>query len=135
MSCKYFHVRDPIFICYKLRYIAHAANDINRVKYHRQSVEIRSTVLFYPDEDLYITTAIEFSADNRDDLSSFISRIFKCEAKFVSIFYQDLTVEEFKFLTSNVIDLSLHNVRIFVIDEVLFLEEMLELVPNVQYLE
>uniref|UniRef100_A0AC34FN79 Uncharacterized protein n=1 Tax=Panagrolaimus sp. ES5 TaxID=591445 RepID=A0AC34FN79_9BILA len=134
-SCKYFHKRNPIWICYKLRYISHAANEMNRVKYHRQSIEVRSTALFYPDEDLYITTAIEFSADNIDDLSTFIPRLFKCEAKFVSIFYQDLTVEEFKFLTMNVIDLSLHNVRIFCNSTVLYLEEMLESVPNVQYLE
>uniref|UniRef100_A0AC34FAT0 Uncharacterized protein n=1 Tax=Panagrolaimus sp. ES5 TaxID=591445 RepID=A0AC34FAT0_9BILA len=142
-SCKYFYHRYRIPVCYKLK-ISPKFPQTKDVEYCNESVELRRILPFKNHmQRIYVSTVFNFCKNNIYSLSNIIPLMYRCDAKYISIKHQVLTLADFKFLVGNgnVIDLEFSTVTINTSDSpnvkrdtVLKLEEILEANPKLQYL-
>jgi hypothetical protein len=134
MACKYFFSRHPVPICYYLR--------ISDAEYEEPfeqhslfiSKEFDNTRL----KNLWVTTKLRASDDSNPlALSSIIPKLYRCDASFLNIYGQNLTMNELKFLIGhgNVIEMEFTEVNIS--DEngkPVLIENVLQMTPKLNYL-
>uniref|UniRef100_A0AC34FQW3 DUF38 domain-containing protein n=1 Tax=Panagrolaimus sp. ES5 TaxID=591445 RepID=A0AC34FQW3_9BILA len=137
-SCKWFFVKYPIPICYSL-VTKQRPMGKPEINFYQQSVEVVKSALNKTGlENIYLSTTLQIiTPRDRMLLSDFIPKMFRCDAKYISIANQDLTFKELKFLIGhgNVVDLYLLEVK--TIDEQnkeIAVEDVLKLVPKVQFI-
>uniref|UniRef100_A0A914Q8X4 Uncharacterized protein n=1 Tax=Panagrolaimus davidi TaxID=227884 RepID=A0A914Q8X4_9BILA len=113
--CKWFFAKNPIPICYSLATKQRPMGK-SEINFYQQSVEVVMHSLVKTElENLYLSTVLQIiTPRDRMLLSDFIPKMFKCDAKYISITNQDLTFEELYFILGhgNVLDLHLSEVGI-----------------------
>uniref|UniRef100_A0A914NZS4 Uncharacterized protein n=1 Tax=Panagrolaimus davidi TaxID=227884 RepID=A0A914NZS4_9BILA len=113
-TCKYYFQNLPTPFWYKLE----ITNDEKKfAQYEKYSAKFglqRLEDTFF--ENIHLSTVLSVKRSNDNlTLSKCLPKLFKCDAKYISISSQDLTEMEFKFLieSKRVIELELENTYIF----------------------
>uniref|UniRef100_A0A914PZB3 Uncharacterized protein n=1 Tax=Panagrolaimus davidi TaxID=227884 RepID=A0A914PZB3_9BILA len=113
--CKWFFANNPIPICYSLKTKQRPMRK-SEINFYQQSVEVVEHSLVKTGlENIYLSTVLQIiNPRDRMLLSDFIPKMFKCDAKYISITNQDLTFNELYFILGhgNVFDLHLYEVGI-----------------------
>uniref|UniRef100_A0A914QSF7 Uncharacterized protein n=1 Tax=Panagrolaimus davidi TaxID=227884 RepID=A0A914QSF7_9BILA len=113
-TCKYFFHLIPTPVCYKLE----ITNETKKPIMKKHSVIFNEENLHnsFSFENIHLSTVLSVKRLNDNlTLSKCLPKLFKCDAKYISISSQDLTEIEFKFLikSKRVIELELENTHIF----------------------
>uniref|UniRef100_A0A914YMK4 Uncharacterized protein n=1 Tax=Panagrolaimus superbus TaxID=310955 RepID=A0A914YMK4_9BILA len=138
--CKWFFVKNPIPLCYSL-VTKQRPMEKPQINFYQQSVEVVKIALNETGiENIYLSTALKImSLRDRMMLSKFIPKMFKCDAKYISIVNQNLTFKELQFLIGhgNVVDLSLSEVHIIDGDnkKEVVIEDIIKLIPKAQFID
>uniref|UniRef100_A0A914Q8I2 Uncharacterized protein n=1 Tax=Panagrolaimus davidi TaxID=227884 RepID=A0A914Q8I2_9BILA len=129
-SCKYFFVKQPTPICYRLE-------TESKIGFYNEMLLLDDSA--NPDlylKNTYITGCILISVFNTSFLSSIIPRLSCCEAKYVDIQFQNLSFDELKLLIQHggVIDLCAVDCEIKDAEgEYIDLEKIMAFLPNIQF--
>uniref|UniRef100_A0A914QBZ2 DUF38 domain-containing protein n=1 Tax=Panagrolaimus davidi TaxID=227884 RepID=A0A914QBZ2_9BILA len=133
-SCKYFFFKQPTPICYRLKMDSEEC-------FEDESIVVKPSSnlkIFF--NDTYITGSIEINK-SKEPVNKFISNLipclYRCEAKYINLVYQNLSFEELKFLIQHggVIELNLSTSKIIdENDDYIFLEEITAFLPNIEKL-
>uniref|UniRef100_A0A914P9S7 Uncharacterized protein n=1 Tax=Panagrolaimus davidi TaxID=227884 RepID=A0A914P9S7_9BILA len=130
-SCKYFFVKKPIPICYRLQTGL-------ETRFNNEMLTIENSAnpnLFL--KNAYVTGSIDLHLleANTSFISSLISRLYFCKAKYIKIRYQQLSFDELKFFIQHggVINLDI-NCKIKDADgDYIDLEKIMTCLPNIQF--
>ena len=133
LSCKFFFAKNPIPVCYKLIWKGNVFE--SSLHFNQQSMEVFNRPPTEPQfQNLYISTYLWVQFQQNNAVSNLIPNLFRCDAKYVTIFNQNLTENELKFLigSGNVQDLNLNEVKVTDSNGAhLPLESILVMVPKV----
>uniref|UniRef100_A0A914PSB8 Uncharacterized protein n=1 Tax=Panagrolaimus davidi TaxID=227884 RepID=A0A914PSB8_9BILA len=129
-SCKYFFVKNPTPICYRLE-----TGSETRFNNEMLTLVDSANPNFYL-KSTYITGCIRIFVSNTSFLSSLIPRLYSCKAKYIKIRYQQLSFDELKFLIQHggVIDLFANDCEIKDANgDYIDLEKIMAFLPNIQF--
>uniref|UniRef100_A0A914YM23 F-box domain-containing protein n=1 Tax=Panagrolaimus superbus TaxID=310955 RepID=A0A914YM23_9BILA len=109
-SCKSLFKLHSTPLCYQL-----GVNDEVIPQYFQQSLFIPVSKIAFPGlQKLHIVNSLDWIVEtDRKALSKVIPYFYRCDAKFIHIDSQDLSIDEFKFITSNMQILHICNTNIF----------------------
>uniref|UniRef100_A0A914PWQ0 F-box domain-containing protein n=1 Tax=Panagrolaimus davidi TaxID=227884 RepID=A0A914PWQ0_9BILA len=109
-SCKSLFKFYPTPLCYQL-----GVNDEVNPQYFQHSLFLPiSYINFSGLQKLHIVNSLDWIVEtDRKALSKVIPKLRKCSAKFIHIDSQDLTIDEFKFITANMQILHICNTNIY----------------------
>uniref|UniRef100_A0AC35GHI1 Uncharacterized protein n=1 Tax=Panagrolaimus sp. PS1159 TaxID=55785 RepID=A0AC35GHI1_9BILA len=131
-SCKYFFVKKPTPVCYRLVTEMGSETGFNN---EMLTIENSANPNLYL-KNTYVTGSIDFNlfGSNTSFVSSVISRIYSCKAKYIKICYQQLSFDELKFLIQHggVIDLEIGCEVKDANGDYIDLEKVMACLPNIQ---
>uniref|UniRef100_A0A914RAE1 Uncharacterized protein n=1 Tax=Panagrolaimus davidi TaxID=227884 RepID=A0A914RAE1_9BILA len=130
-TCKWFYLKNPVTICYKLEINQH----FNNIEINEQRIGLNSSVLNRTNiNKLYISTCFDiFDLLNENELSRFIPKIYRCSAKYISISKQKLSNKELTILLGhgNVEELCFSKIKDSS-DNYLIVENVLKMLPKIK---
>lgn len=140
-SCKYFYAKKQVPICFRFETgIPH--DSIRNFKYDGETFQSALSFENYNMLEMYNSTTVfrsfNYECNDYRMLSSIISRLYRCDAKYISISDQNLYFDEFEFLIGhgNVIKLDCQNVKIeYSENQPATLEDIMVLLPNIKILQ
>jgi hypothetical protein len=143
-TCKYFFAKSPYPICYKLS-LEDIEEDETAERIVQQSLQVkyneeRDTLQI---ENLWISDVVFIGRNNPFEsmfIEDYITRIYRCDAKYVDIRTELLYMNELKFFIGhgNVESLYLANESIFLdVDDgsEVILEDIVKMVPKIKFLD
>uniref|UniRef100_A0A914PMX7 Uncharacterized protein n=1 Tax=Panagrolaimus davidi TaxID=227884 RepID=A0A914PMX7_9BILA len=140
-SCKYFYAKKQVPICFRFE-TGIPLDSIRNFKYDEETFQLALPFENYNMLEMYYITTVFRSFNNEWNdcrmLSNIISRLYRCDAKYILISDQNLYFDEFKFLIGhgNVIKLDCQNVKVkYSENEPVALEDIMALLPNIKILQ
>uniref|UniRef100_A0AC34F3C2 F-box domain-containing protein n=1 Tax=Panagrolaimus sp. ES5 TaxID=591445 RepID=A0AC34F3C2_9BILA len=109
-SCKSLFKLHSTPLCYQL-----GVNDEMNPQYFQQSLFIPVSAINFPGlQKLHIVNSLDWIVESdRKALSKVIPKLYRCDAKFIHIDSQDLSIDEFKFITANMQILHMCKTNVF----------------------
>uniref|UniRef100_A0A914Z7S4 Uncharacterized protein n=1 Tax=Panagrolaimus superbus TaxID=310955 RepID=A0A914Z7S4_9BILA len=136
VSCKYFFIRKPQFICYKFVAKQFGNLGINLIMEGQSVTYSFKKCHLMAQKKWNITTILNFNHSDPHMLSNFIKTSFcQCNARYITLSNQMLSMKEFMFLVSHEKVEKLKLFETFVVkenNEYLSLEEILKFVPQIR---
>uniref|UniRef100_A0AC35F225 Uncharacterized protein n=1 Tax=Panagrolaimus sp. PS1159 TaxID=55785 RepID=A0AC35F225_9BILA len=130
-SCKWFYLKNPVTICYKLRPTYQKMNHLN-------GIQIKGQSIFIPDcfslpkllENIFIATSFTLLGNSFPNI---LPLIYRCTVKYIKLADQILSAEELELLIGhgNVLELYFLEVKDSS-DNYLILENLLKMVPKIK---
>uniref|UniRef100_A0A914PDB1 Uncharacterized protein n=1 Tax=Panagrolaimus davidi TaxID=227884 RepID=A0A914PDB1_9BILA len=127
-SCKYFFLKNPILIFYKLRYINGGWDVMAEAEHGWKCIDIKNILI-----KCWITKGLYGFTGNNRIVSSLIPKLYKCDAKRLDLLNQIITFDELLFLASNAEEIDFDEVVVkYENGSVVPLEKVVEVLPKIK---